>query len=137
MKRVAIFLVFLTMSTLTFSQSPDYSVVLNTNESFIKISRQQIADSVNLNQKGPEQFELGEIYLSKDEEKTVDLFMKNCKSIQSIIEKYGKVEFDITMGSNSDIIEPLYGFYYSVENVKTNTGFQSTLTILYPRKDQM
>jgi hypothetical protein len=137
MKRVAIFLVFLTMSTLTFSQSPDYSVVLNTNESFIKISRQQIADSVNLNQKGPEQFELGEIYLSKDEEKTVDLFMKNCKSIQSIIEKYGKVEFDVSMRSSNNVIEPLSGFYYSVENIKTNSGYQLTLAFIYPRVDPM
>ena len=137
MKRVAIILVLLSISTMSLSQSPDYSVVLNSNQTFIKLPRKQIADSVNLNQTGPEQFELGEIYLTNDEEKTVDLFMKNCKSIQSIIEKYGSVEFDVTVASNSDIIEPLSGFYYSIEKVKTNAGFPFTLTILYPRTDRM
>jgi hypothetical protein len=137
MKRIAIVLVVLLISTICFSQSPDYSVVLNGNQTFIKLSRKQITDSLNLNQTGPEQFEFCEIYLTSDEAKDVDSFMNNCKSIQSIIEKYGSVEFDVTVASNSDIIEPLSGFYYSIEKINTNAGFPFTLTILYPRMDRM
>jgi hypothetical protein len=137
MKLVAIILVVLSISTMSFSQSPDYSVVLNGNQTFIKLSRKQITDTLNLNQTGPEQFEFCEIHLTSDEAKEVDSFMNSCKSIQSIIEKFGKVEFDVSMGSSNNVIEPLSGFYYSVENIKTNSGYQLTLAIIYPRVDRM
>jgi hypothetical protein len=137
MKKIAIILVLSTISILSFSQSPDYSVTLTSSQSFSKLSRKQITDSLNLNQTGPEQFEYSEIYLTSSESNSVDSFMKNCKSIQSIIDKYGRIEFDVTMGSNSNIIKPLSGFYYSVENIKTTSGYQLTLTIIYPRIDHM
>jgi len=137
MKKLAIILILLVLATNAFSQNPDYSITLDSKESFIKIPRKQIIDSVNLNQTGPEQFEYFEIYLTSDESTSVDPFMKNCKSIQSILNKYGRVEFDVTMGSNSDLIRPLSGFYYSVENVKNTVGHQLTLMVIYPRNDKM
>jgi hypothetical protein len=137
MKKVAILLILLVLSAKTFSQTPDYSITLSPNESFVKISRSQIVDSVNLNQTGPEQFEYFEIHLTLSEAASIDSFMKNCKSIQSILNKYGRVEFDVTMGSNSDVIRPLSGFYYAVENVKLLSGDQLTLMVIYPRRDKM
>lgn len=137
MKKLAAILILLFLSIKAFSQSPDYSIVLDSSESFVKISGKQLIDSVNLNQTGPEQFEYFEIYLTSDEAKSVDSFIKKCKSIQSIIDKYGKVEMDITMGSNSDIIRPLSGFYYAIDNVKLFSGDQLTLMVIYPRRDKM
>jgi hypothetical protein len=138
MKKLALVLALvLALAAKAFSQVPDYSVTLDSNESFVKIPRKQIIDSVNLNQIGPEQFEYFEIYLDRKEIITVDNFMENCKSIQRIIDKYGRVEFDVTMGSNSDLIKPLSGFYYSVENVKNLVGYQLTLMVIYPRVDRM
>lgn len=137
MKTLAAILILLVLSIKAFSQSPDYSIVLDSSESFIKISGKQLIDSVNLNQTGPEQFEYFEIYLTSNEAKSVDSFIKNCKSIQSIIDKYGKVEMDITMGSNSDIIRPLSGFYYTIDTIKLFSGDQLALKVIYPRKDKM
>ena len=137
MKKLAAILILLVLSIKAFSQSPDYSIVLDSSESFVKISGKQLIDSVNLNQTGPEQFEYFEIYLTSNEAKSVDSFIKNCKSIQSIIDKYGKVEMDITMGSNSDVIKPLSGFYYAIDNVKLFSGDQLTLMVIYPRRDKM
>ena len=137
MKKLAAILILLVLSIKAFSQSPDYSIVLDSSESFVKISEKQLIDSVNLNQTGPEQFEYFEIYLTSDEAKSIDSFIKNCKSIQSIIDKYGKVEMDITMGSNSDIIRPLSGFYYTIGTIKLFSGDQLALKVIYPRKDKM
>jgi hypothetical protein len=137
MKKVAILLILSVLAAKAFSQSPDYSIKLNSNESFVKIPRKQIIDSVNLNQTGPEQFEYIEIHLTQSESETVDAFMKKCKSIQSIIDKYGRVEMDVAMGSNSELIRPLSGFYYSVENVKNSSSNQLTLMVIYPREDKM
>lgn len=137
MKKVAILFILLVLAAKTFSQTPDYSITLSPNESFIKISRAQIIDSVNLNQTGPEQFEYFEIHLTSNEAAHVDSFMQSCKSIQSILSKYGRVEFDVTMGSNSNVIRPISGFYYAVENVKLLSGDQLTLMVIYPRRDKM
>ena len=137
MKKLVILLVLLVLAVKAFSQTPDYSITLDSKESFVKIPRKQIIDSVNLNQTGPEQFEYVEIYLTQTEASSIDSFMKGCKSIQSILDNYGKVEFDVTMGSNSDMIRPLSGFYYSVENVKNAGGDQLTLMVIYPRTDKM
>ena len=137
MKNLVTLLVLLVLSVTSFSQSPDYSITLNSNESFVKVSKSQIIDSVNLNQTGPEQFEYFEIHLTSKEASSVDSFMKNCKSIQSILDKYGRVEIDVTMGSNSDVIKPLSGFYYAIDNVKLFSGDQLTLMVIYPRRDKM
>ncbi len=137
MKKLVIILIILVVAVKAFSQSPDYTISLSSSESFIKLPRKQIIDSVNLNQVGPEQFEYIEIYLTPSEMASVDSFMKGCKSIQSIIDKYGRVEFDVTMGSNSNLIRPISGFYYSAENVQNAGGDQLTLMVIYPRTDKM
>jgi hypothetical protein len=137
MIKIEMLLFSLFFAAKSFSQNPDYSITLSPNESFIKISRAQIIDSVNLNQTGPEQFEYFEIHLTSNEAARVDSFMQSCKSIQSILSKYGRVEFDVTMGSNSNVIRPISGFYYAVENVKLLSGDQLTLMVIYPRRDNM
>lgn len=137
MKKVAIILVLLVLSTKTFSQTPDYSISLGPNESFIKITGAQILDSLNLNQTGPEQFEYFEIRLALNEKAHLDTFMKKCRSIQSILNKYGEPYIDITMGSNSEIIRPLSGFYYAIGPDKFSTGNKIILTVIYPRTDKM
>jgi hypothetical protein len=137
MKNLVISLVLLILSITSFSQSPDYSITLGANESFVKISGSQMTDSVNLNQTGPEQFEYFEIRLTSKDLSNLDAFMKNCKSIQSILNKYGKVRLDITTGTHGDIIRPLSGFYYAVDYVKLYSGNQLTLMVIYPRRDKM
>ncbi|MFO0494123.1 MAG: hypothetical protein ACK50Y_01210 [Flavobacteriia bacterium] len=61
--------------------------------------------------------------------------MKNCKDIQSVINEFGRAEFDVSMWSSGNKVEPLSGFYYSTDQVKTGTGEQLTLTVMYPRPD--
>ncbi|CAB4159398.1 hypothetical protein UFOVP699_134 [uncultured Caudovirales phage] len=136
MKKLAIAF-FASISLGAFSQMPDHTITLKQDEQFVKLPRKQVVDSLNMNQVGPEQFEFIEIYLTQEEAKTVDSFMKNCKSIQPIIDKYGGAEFDLTVGSNSNKIRPISGFYYSVENVKRVNDHRLTLTIIYPRTDRM
>lgn len=116
--------------------SPDYSVVLGTNEKFVKIEPKAIIDSLNLNQKGPEQFEYFEITLSQKEAKAIDAFMKSCRSISSIIDRYGEPSFDIVMGSNSKYIRPLSGFHYSFGYSGSAQKDNHTLTVIYPRMEQ-
>jgi hypothetical protein len=134
-KLVAAFFVLISLSV--FSQMPDHSVTLKQNEKFVKLPRKQIVDSLNMNQNSTEQFEFIEIYLTQTEAASVDAFMKSCKSVKPIIDKYGRVEFDLVVGSNSNEIRPLSGFYYSVENVKRVNDQKLTLTIMYPRTDKM
>jgi hypothetical protein len=132
MKKLAIAF-FASISLGAFSQIPDHSVKLNTGESFTKISYKQIIDSVNLNQTGPEQFEYLEIDLTQEEFNQVDNFMKGCSSIQPIINKFGSPVFDMTVGSNSNIIRPISGFYYSVENIKRANDSKLRICVIYPR----
>jgi hypothetical protein len=120
-----------------YAQNTDFSVTLKTNQSFVKLNQKQLVDSVNMNQKGPEQFEYFEIKLTEKELVEIDLFMENCRDIQSIINKFGRVEMDITIGSNSDLIQPISGFYYAVGYLKLINGQQLTLFVLYPRRDKM
>jgi hypothetical protein len=137
MKKVAIILVLLVLSSKTFSQFPDHSITLSPNESFTKITCAQILDSLNLNQTGPEQFEYFEIRLALNKKASLNTFMKNCRSIQSILNKYGEPYIDITSGSNSDIIRPLSGFYYAIGPDKFSAGDKIILTVIYPRTDKM
>ena len=137
MKNLIVLLTSLVLSITAFSQSPDYSITLSSNDSFVRLSKSQMIDSVNLNQTGPEQFEYFEIYLTPDEASNVDSFMKNCKSIQSILDEYGNVEFDVTIGSNSNVIRPLSGFYYAIDDTVFFSGDQLNLMVIYPRKDKM
>ncbi len=120
-----------------FAQKSDYSIKLKTNQSFVKLNQKQLVDSVNMNQIGPEQFEYFEIKLTEKELVGIELFMENCRDIQSIINKFGRVEMDITIGSNSDLIQPISGFYYAVGYLKLIRGQQLTLFVLYPRPDKM
>jgi hypothetical protein len=137
MKKVTSFFIILVLAKSVFSQAPNYSITLNSFESFTKITKPQMTDTINLNQTGPEQFEYFEIHITSTEAANIDKFMKTCKSIQSILDKYGRVKLDITMGSNSDIIQPLSGFYYAVEKSKNFPQEKSTLMVIYPRKDKM
>lgn len=120
-----------------FAQKSDYTIKLKTNQSFVKLNQKQLLDSVNMNQKGPEQFEYFEIKLMEKDLVGIELFMKNCRDIQSIINKFGSVQMDVTIGSNSDIIQPISGFYYAVGYLKLIRGQQLTLFVLYPRRDKM
>jgi hypothetical protein len=97
----------------------------------------QLVDSVNMNQKGPEQFEYFEMKLSEQELVGIDKFMENCRDIQSIINKFGSVSIDIIVASNSDIIQPISGFYHAVEYIKLPNGTQPNLLVIYPRFDKM
>ena len=115
----------------------DYSITLGQNEQFVKISRKQIIDSVNMNQRGPEQFEYLEISLSKNELPQVEPFMRNCRDIQSIIDKFGRIEMDITVGSNSEIIRPLSGFYYAIGYNESSYNHKPTLFVIYPLYDRI
>jgi hypothetical protein len=139
MKKSALFFLILLNHGFISAQLPknDYGVSLQPNEKFIKISRNQIIDSVNKNQSGPEQFEYFEISLSESEKLHVETFMSNCREIQSILNKFGNIEIDVTMASNSDLIRPLSGFYYAVGYNQTTDGQKLTLYVIYPRKDKM
>lgn len=120
-----------------YAQNTDFSVKLSPLQSFVKLSQMQLVDSVNMNQKGPEQFEYFEMKLSEQELVGIDKFMENCRDIQSIINKFGSVSIDIIVASNSDIIQPISGFYYAVEYIKLPNGTQPNLLVIYPRCDKM
>ena len=124
------------VSNLSFSQLPKHSVNLNTPQSFTKIQYSQITDSFNIIQSKPGyQFEYFEIDITQNQIRSIDPFMKDCKSIQSIINKYGDPTFDFIELSSESKIKTLSNFYYSVENVKMSIGYQLKLIVMYPRED--
>lgn len=133
MKTIAIAFFVSVFTAISFSQESNHSVSLIGSNKFIKLPYSQIVDSVNLNQVGPEQFEFFEIVIDKSEVTSIDRFMKNCRSIQAIINQYGSVGLDIIVASNSEVIRPISGFYYSVGD----TYGKTRLSILYPRFDKM
>ncbi len=133
MKTVTIALFICVFTTNGFSQESDHSVSLIGADKFIKLAYSQIVDSVNLNQMGPEQFEFFEIVIDRSSINSIDSFMKNCKSVQEVIHRYGSVGMDIIVASNSDVIRPISGFYYNV----SDTYGKTRLSILYPRTDKM
>ena len=133
MKKLTAILIVLVLASKAFSQTYDYSITLGPNESFIKLKMDQIVDSLNMNQTGPEEFQYLEIRIKQEQIQGIDSFMKSCKSIQSILNKYGRPWFDVVLGSNSDIIRrPLSGFYYSFGEDKYERG-KFNLVIAYPR----
>ena len=133
MKTIAIAFFVSVFTVISFSQESDHTVSLIGSDRFIKLPYSQIVDSVNLNQVGPEQFEFFEIVIDKSDAPSIDLFMKNCRSIHSIINQYGSVGMDIIVASNSEVIRPISGFYYNV----SDTYGKTRLSILYPRSDKM
>ena len=133
MKTIAIAFFVSVFTVISFSQESDHTVSLFGSDRFIKLPYSQIVDSVNLNQVGPEQFEFFEIVIDKSDAPSIDLFMKNCRSIHSIINQYGSVGMDIIVASNSEVIRPISGFYYNV----SDTYGKTRLSILYPRSDKM
>ena len=133
MKTIAIAFFVSVFTVISFSQESDHTVSLIGSDRFIKLPYSQIVDSVNLNQVGPEQFEFFEIVIDKSDVLSIDLFMKNCRSIHSIINQYGSVGMDIIVASNSEVIRPISGFYYNVSDTYSKTR----LSILYPRSDKM
>ena len=133
MKTIAIAFFVSVFTVISFSQESDHTVSLIGSDRFIKLPYSQIVDSVNLNQVGPEQFEFFEIVIDKSDSPSIDLFMKNCRSIHSIINQYGSVGMDIIVASNSEVIRPISGFYYNV----SDTYGKTRLSILYPRSDKM
>lgn len=133
MKTIAIAFFVSVFTVISFSQESDHTVSLIGSDRFIKLPYSQIVDSVNLNQVGPEQFEFFEIVIDKSDAPSIDLFMKNCRSIHSIINQYGSVGMDLIVASNSEVIRPISGFYYNV----SDTYGKTRLSILYPRFDKM
>jgi hypothetical protein len=133
MKTIAISFFVCMFATISFSQESDHSISLIESEEFIKLSYSQIVDSVNLNQSGPEQFEFFEIVIDASVVNSIDSFMKNCRSVQEVINQYGSVGMDIIVASNSEVIRPISGFYYNV----SDTYGKTRLSILYPRSDKM
>jgi hypothetical protein len=133
MKTIAIAFFVSVFTVISFSQESDHTVSLIGSDQFIKLPYSQIVDSVNLNQVGPEQFEFFEIVIDKSDAPSIDLFMKNCRSIHSIINQYGSVGMDLIVASNSEVIRPISGFYYNV----SDTYGKTRLSILYPRFDKM
>ena len=83
-----------------------------------------------MNQTGKEHFQYFEINLTPDEFSKAELFMKSCKSIQPIINKYGSPEFDYVFGTEG---QPISGFYYSIENVKRVSDSKLRICVIYPR----
>lgn len=133
MKKLTAILIVLLLASITFSQTYDYSITLGPNEAFIKLKTDQIVDSLNMNQTGPEEFQYLEIRIKQEQITGIDSFMKECKSIQSILNKYGRPWFDVVLGSNSDTIRrPLSGFYYAFGEDKYSKG-EFNLVIAYPR----
>ena len=121
---------FVSISFGVLSQTSDYSIKLKDGESFEKILYKQIVDSVNMNQTGKEHFQYFEINLTPDEFTQADSFMKNCKSIQLIINKYGSPEFNYIFGEEG---QPISGFYYSIENIKRINDSKLRICVIYPR----
>jgi hypothetical protein len=124
MKKLIAILIVLVLATKSFSQTSDYdyTVTLGPTESFIKLSSSQIVDTLSMNQTGPEEFRYFRIHINKEQVSGVDLFMKECKSTASILNKYGRTCFDVVFESNSDIIRPLSGFYYAIDEDKYEKG---------------
>jgi len=137
MKSLAL-IVLLFISNATFSQNSNHGVKLNEKNYFEKILISQAVDSVNTNQNGTYQFEYFEIIISQSDIDNVDKFMKNCKSVEEIINRFGEVNLDIVVTpTDSNKIRTLSGFYYSVSFTGALNIERPTLSILYPRTDRM
>jgi hypothetical protein len=132
MKKLIAILIVLVLATKSFSQTHDHSITLGPTESFIKLNMNQIIDSLNMNQTGPEVFQWLEIRIKPDQISSIDSFMKECKSVQSILNKYGKPRFDVVFESNSNIKRPLSGFYYAFGEDEYEKG-KFNLVVAYPR----
>lgn len=136
MKKLPIYVLLNLILFQAYSQlSPNYSISLSLTEQFKKITPKQIVDSLNLNQTGPEQLEYFEIKITKKDSIEVDQFMKSCRSIESIISRFGSPSIDIVLGSNSDLIRTLSGFYYSIGYFGGMPKDDLRLTVIYPRKE--
>lgn len=153
MKTIAIAF-FVIISNITLSQVEGYNfkfdISLKSTESFIKLDPAQWYDSINLNQKSFDQHQSFSIPLAHKGRKSqasfnkecaiisqqVDSFMKDCKSIPSIIEKYGETHFDLLInGSKKEEIHHISGFYYSIAIEVDADGDHLVLNILFPRYD--
>ncbi len=142
MKKLAAIIIILVFSTPVFSQLvwPEHNVSLENNQSFVKLPTSQFFDTVNTiyNESSYIQFESFDVWITKSDLKKIDSFMKDCKSINSIISTYGKVRLDLCKASNkSDIIVPLSGFYWTVDTSTTIDNGKYVLSIAYPRTDKM
>lgn len=133
MKFTLLFIAVLLVFNL-FSQT-DYSVVLKDQEQFVLLTKNQLVDSVNLNQTGPEQFEYFEIKLSETDTLNAYTFMSQCRSIASIIERFGTPSIDICTWSNSDLKRPISGYYFAIGSIELLSGPQCVLKVIYPRFD--
>jgi hypothetical protein len=138
MKNLVAILLILVATTAT-AQYPswDHSVVLARGESFKKIPISQMIDSINGLQ-AEKQFEFFEISLKGKSQTEVDQFMKDCKSINSILDAFGKSVIDMAIAPlEKDEINTVSGFYYSFSNTGIMDLNGPTLTVIYPRKDKM
>ena len=77
MKKLTAILIVLLLASKTFSQTYDYSITLGPNESFIKLKTDQIVDSLNMNQTGPEEFQYLEIRIKQEQIGSVALTKKS------------------------------------------------------------
>lgn len=131
------------VTTISFSLSAQYpswkhDIKLDKNQSFKKIPLAQMIDSVNGLQ-AEKQFEFFEIELKQYGEYEVDEFMKSCKSIQSIFDKFGKTVVDMAITPlDKDKINTISGFYYSFsKSGGMMHNKRPALTVIYPRSDKM
>ena len=131
-------LVSISIASVSFGQiSLSKHDVKLDGKKFIKLPYQQVIDSCNLNQTGPEQFETFGIDLTIAQLVEVDKFMATCTSVDQIITKYGAPGIDIaSMSNNPNKIKPLSGFYYATQKVDKYSK-QPRLTVIYPRYDKL
>lgn len=131
-------LVAISIASVSFGQISlsNHDVKLD-GKKFIKLSYQQVIDSCNLNQTGPEQFETFDIELTTLQLAEVDKFMATCTSVDQIIAKYGVPGIDIAiMSNNCNKIKPLSGFYYATQKIDKYSK-RPRLTVIYPRYDKL
>jgi hypothetical protein len=135
MKTLILSLSILAISLTGFGQDLRNHDVSLEGKKWSKISPSQMTDTVNLNQTGNEQWEYLMFYSNVQDENVIDSIISSQTDIFGLIATFGKPEIDISSMSATDIIEPLSGFYYSIQKNRYPEDSTVVIEVIYPRRD--
>jgi len=109
----------------------NHSIKLKPHESWVRLTDDQVTDSLYLSQVNGFQLEYLEFDAHGMTVTELDVLMKSCRSVSDVIDKSSKIKFDIAVvGNEEEIIISLTGFYYSL------SLNNDTYRIIYPRTDR-
>ncbi len=128
MKNLIIALLLI-LPVIGFSQSYDHGVKIDNNEKFVRISHDQMVDTLNINQDDLDQWEYIAMTINKDQVDSLDFIMSNCRSVKDVLNTFGDIQLNISVMSIKDKVTTISGFYYSY-----NKEFDE-IEIIYPRKN--